>query len=65
MFEIETGQEVWSAEAGQIGSVIATSNGRIYASDYDRKQFLKTCGNAYICAVLCVIVEKLFIFCRF
>ena len=32
MFDIETGNEVWSANTGHISSVIATSNGSIYAS---------------------------------
>ena len=41
MFDIETGNEVWSADSGWISSVITTSNGSIYASACDRKQFLK------------------------
>jgi len=41
MFDIETGDEVWSANTGKITSVITTSNGSIYASAYDRQQFLK------------------------
>ena len=41
MFDIETGNEVWSADTGEIASVITTSNGSIYASAYDRNEFLK------------------------
>ena len=41
MFDIENGNEVWSADTGKICSVIATSNGSIYASAFARKQFLK------------------------
>ena len=41
MFDVETGNEVWSADTGEIASIIATSNGSIYASAHARKQFLK------------------------
>ena len=41
MFDIETRYKVWSVNTGKISSVITTSNGSIYASAYERKQFLK------------------------
>ena len=41
MFDIETGNEVWSVDTGKIDCVLATSNGSIYASEFDRMQFVK------------------------
>ena len=41
MFDIETGNEVWTANTGEIKGVITSSNGSIYASAYERNQFLK------------------------
>ena len=41
MYEIETGNEVWTVDTGSINSVIASYNGSIYASGSERKQFLK------------------------
>ena len=41
MIDIESGHELWTADTGRIYCVIASSNGSIYASAFDRMQFLK------------------------
>jgi len=41
LFEIETGHEVWSANTGAIGCVLITTKENIYASGYEKRQFLK------------------------
>ena len=41
MYDIETGKIAWSANTDEIDSILATSNGSIYASSAGQLQFLK------------------------